>query len=125
MHLPWQEVLLYVQPKCFMPSLSNPLFFCPPTQLLSISVSPMDVEGAERLKPMEEVGMRDDPQACWGMRLQEIRLQQSLPEALLAAGASFYSSSLFILCLVFAEGCGSHTYSLGPAMPWEQGPARR
>lgn len=47
----------------------------------------------------------------------------------LRAGGSFiYSLLLFILCLVFAEGCISRTHSLGPTMPWElslPSPARR
>lgn len=61
--------------------------------------------------------------------LQESRLGRSLSEASLAAGGSFiYSLQLFILCLVFAEGCISRTHSLGSTMPWElslPSPARR
>lgn len=38
---------------------------------------------------------------------------------LAGCGSFIYSLLLFILCLVFAEGCISRTHSLGPTIPWE------
>lgn len=77
-----------------------------------------------------DVGMWDNPGTyggwdCNSRSRREARLQRSLPEALAGCGSFIYSLLLFILCLVFAEGCSSRTRSLGPAMPWEQGPAWR
>lgn len=60
------------------------------------------------------------------LSLQEARLGRSLSEASLAeseragmGGSFIYSLLLFILCLVFAEGCISRTHSLGPTMLWK------
>lgn len=90
----------------------------------------MDTEGADGRKVTMDVGMWDNPGTyggwdCNPRSRREARLQRSLPEALAGCGSFIYSLLLFILCLVFAEGCSSRMRSLGPAMPWEQGPAWR
>ena len=67
------------------------------------------------------------PAGGWGCNSrspQEAGLCQSLLEALTGCRSFIYSLLLFILRLVFAEGCSSHTHSLDSALPWEQGPPR-
>lgn len=125
-----QEFLLYVQPKCLMlrckPSLSTSSLFRPPHPTPQQGAGSVDMEGALTTghNISEDEGrpsnLRGNGTATPG--LSQKRGGCSSPSRSFSGCGSFiYSLLLFILCLVFAEGCSRRTHSLAPPCPGSRG----